>query len=91
MTKFSVCVTKGHKQFFLWPTSNICRIIKWNAQNSGRNLCRSTCTTSVLISLRKMKTNIKKKETSPMHVWSRFITIVYRSNRYDSHVNLYCQ
>ena len=33
-----------------------------------------------------MKTNIKKQETSPMHVWSRFITIVYGSNRYDSHV-----
>ena len=34
-----------------------------------------------------MKTNIKKQETSPMHVWSRFITVVYGSNRYDSHVN----
>ena len=32
-----------------------------------------------------MKTNIKKQETLPMHVCSRFITIVYGSNRYDSH------
>ena len=36
-----------------------------------------------------MKTNIKIQETSPMHVWSRFITVVYGSNRYDSHVILF--
>ena len=38
-----------------------------------------------------MKTKIKKQETSPMHVWSRFITVDYGSNRYDSHVVLSIQ
>ena len=57
MTSFSVCVTKGHKRLFLLPT--FCRIIEWNARNSGRNLCRSTSTTSVLISLRKRKLTLK--------------------------------
>ena len=34
--------------------------LEWNARNSGQNLCRSTCTTSALISLRKRKLTNRK-------------------------------
>ena len=60
MTKFIVCVTKGHTRLFF--VASICCIIEWIARNSGRNLCRSTCTTSVLISLSKWKQTLKNRK-----------------------------
>ena len=57
--------------------AKICRIIEWNARNSGQNLCRSTCTTRVLISLGKWKLTLKhSKHCLCMYVRSRFIIIV---------------
>ena len=79
MTKFGVCHAQGHKRLFFVAKS--CRIIEWNARNSGRNICRSACTSSELISLGKRKLTLKTHEISPMFIWSRFITIIYGSNR----------
>ena len=83
MTKFSVCVTKGHKWLVLWPT-----FVALHALSNGMHEIRDEIFVDLLVLLvyEEKKTNMKKQETSPMHVWSRFITIVYGSNRYDSHI-----
>ena len=60
MTRFIVCHEWANPMVINGCfVSNNCRIIEWNARNSGRNLCRSTCTTSALISLRKIKLTLK--------------------------------
>ena len=81
MTKYSVChewnYAQSHNRYFV---TEICRIIGWNARNTGRNLCRSFSTTSVFISLKKRKLTMKTQETSPKSIWSRFKTIFYGDN-----------
>ena len=58
MTKFSVCVSRRviHGCFC---DQHLSHYRMAHARNSGRNFCRSTCTTSAIISLSKRKLTLK--------------------------------